>query len=48
MPFLTKEVTLKDPTFGSQQFWGLLDTGGDSVAGTGTFRRTSCSLGFLG
>lgn len=32
----------------AQRLWDLLDTGGDSVAGTGTFRGPGWSLGFWG
>lgn len=46
--FLDQGGDPRGPNSQAQQFWGLLDTGGDSAAGTGTFRRTSGSLGFLG
>lgn len=46
--FLDQGGDPRGPKSEAQQFWGLLDTGGDAAAGTGTFRRTSGSLEFLG
>lgn len=46
--FLDQRGDPRGPNSQAQQFWSLLDTGGDSAAGTGAFRSSGCSLGFLG
>lgn len=46
--FLDQRGDPRGPNSQAQQFWSLLDTRGDSAAGTGAFRSSGCSLGFLG